>query len=156
MCEGGLSALQCRGIAGDGGSPRTEFPGSCEQTPNLLSRIHPRVALPSSSRRSCVDVRSRQSAPEPGAGKAERYPPARQRRPCGHGHRGWGRAARWLKTKDRRGGKRGPRGKKGRLSWVRGPKKGPGVGGGRPRFVHACLCHQALLRRPPGIWPDVL
>lgn len=59
----GLWALQHRGIVGErGGSTRAEFPGSYEQTPNLLSRIHPRAALPSSSCSSCVDVRSRRSA----------------------------------------------------------------------------------------------
>lgn len=138
-----------------GGSIGAEFPGSCEQTPNLLSRIHPRAALPSSSRRSCVDVRSRRSVPEPGAGKAERNPPARQGRPCGHGHRGWGRAARWLKTKDRQ--RRGERtqGQEGQAELGgRGPRKGSrGREADQGLYTHACLCHQDLLSRPRGSGP---
>lgn len=134
-----------------GGSTRAEFPGSCQESPNLLSRIHPRAALPSSSPSSCVDVRSRRSARL----SRELVRQSETRQP---GKGGFGGTAAQA-GEGLRGGWKQRTGEEGREdTGARGlPEMGEarekGSLGDRARFVHASLFHHAKLRAKtlPGI-----
>lgn len=110
---------------------RAEFSRSCEQAPNLLSRIRPRRARPPCllSQLLCGREEQAENAPEPGAGKEGRGSPASQT-----GKRGAGPPRRGPGCSAPRIGRRQRTGAEGRGD--HGAGRGEGDHGGEERGDH--------------------
>lgn len=137
---------------------RAEFSRSCEQAPNLLSRIRPRRARPPCllSQLLCGREEQAENAPEPGAGKEGRGSPASQtgKRGAGPPRRGPGCSAPRIGRRQRTGaegrgdhgagrgeGDHGGGGERGSRGW-----RGEGITGGRAEEITRG-CRERLMRQ---------